>query len=681
MTDAPAALGVDVGGTFTDVALLTGGDLTTVKVATTETDQSLGVRRGIERACDEADLDPDAVGRFRHASTVATNALLEGEGARTALVTTAGFGDVVEIGRQDRLELYDPSARTVDPLVPEDRRFEVAERATPDGIEDPVDDADLDDLTDRLEPVAGGENGASEDGAGDDPVGAIAVSFLHAYAAPANERRVAEHLRGALDVPVSVSHEVIATFREYERTATTVADATVTPVIDGYLGDLVERAASLGLPAPRVMRSSGGIADLDAARSSAVTTALSGPAAGVVGASLFEPAECPGVISFDMGGTSTDVGLVREGEVAETSEADVGGHPVHVPMVDVETVGAGGGSIARVDDGGALRVGPDSAGADPGPACYGRGGTEPTVTDAAVVLGHLDPEAELGLDVRLDADRARTVLADLAEAAGLGDATAAAEGVHAVANARMAGAIRTVTTERGHDLRDFAVVAFGGAGPMHAAALADRLGVETVLVPRANGVLSALGLLAADERHDAARTHRVPLAGADAGAIESLYEGLESGVRADAESGDPAVGRLAECRYAGQSYELPVAVPAPFDRDAVAERFHAVHDRKRGFALPEEPVELVTLRVSASVRTDPPDISHVGTGDATRTRRPVVFDGVERPTPVWRRAGLSTGTAHAGPAVFEGDESTVVVPPDWRTTVDERGTLVLEAAG
>ncbi|MFB6171987.1 MAG: hydantoinase/oxoprolinase family protein, partial [Haloarculaceae archaeon] len=338
------AIGVDVGGTFTDVALLADGTLTTAKVPTTA-DRSVGVVSGIEAACETASVDPAAVTRFRHATTTAVNALLEGTGAETALVTTAGFRDVLGIGRQDRPSLYDLSAEKPPPLVPRERRYEVEERATVDGVETAVDPGAVRDLAAEIDTEA------------------VAVCFLHAYAHPDNEARAAAILREQLDVPVSVSHEVLPTFREYERTATTAVDAYVTPVVDDYLARLAERVGARGLPTPRVMQSNGGIADADAVREHAATTVLSGPAAGVVGAGEFGA----DLVTFDMGGTSTDVSLVRDGTIERTTEADVAGHPVRVPTVDVTTVGAGGGSVAWVDAGGALRVGPRSAGADPGP--------------------------------------------------------------------------------------------------------------------------------------------------------------------------------------------------------------------------------------------------------------------------------------------------------------------------
>jgi len=656
-------LGVDVGGTFTDVALVVDDDLTTAKVPTTE-DQSRGVIRGIEAACEAAGVDATAIDGFRHATTTAVNAVLEGTGATTALVTTEGFGDAVEIGRQDRPDLYDRSAEKPDPLVPAERRFELAERATTDGIETPVDADEVRALSDSLE-------GSCD---------AVAVSLLHAYAHPENERRVAEVLREELDVPVSASHEVLAAFREYERTATTVADVYVTPVVDDYLARLDDRATDVGVPAPRVMQSNGGIADAATVREQAVTTLLSGPAAGVVGASRFERADRDGLVTFDMGGTSSDVSLVRDGSVERTTEATVGGHPIAVPMVDVHTVGAGGGSIAWVDDGGALRVGPESAGADPGPACYDRGGDDPTVTDAAAVLGYLGEDTTLGEGLELDVDRAEAVMEDLADDAGLDTVIDAAQGVYRVANATMARAIRGVTVEQGHDPRGLALAAFGGAGPMHAAALADELGIETVLVPPGNGVLSALGLLAADERHDATRTYRASLGALEHDSVETVFDDLAEAVLADASDPDAAtVEREVECRYEGQSFELPVDAPDPFDAETVAERFHDEHERARGYRL-DEPVDLVNCRVTATVPGARPAVEHDPQGDPLLGKRDVFFPSGFYRAPVYDRARVPVDVNVDGPAVFAGGESTVVLPPDWSAHADADGTLVLEAS-
>jgi N-methylhydantoinase A len=663
MSEGDPILGVDVGGTFTDVVLVAEGNVTTAKVPTTA-DQSEGVLAGIETACERADVDPAEADRFRHGTTVATNAMLEGEGARTALVTTEGFADVLAIGRQDRPALYDLEASPPDPLVPRERRYGLDERATTDGIERTPDDAAVQALADRLRDR-------------NEPVESVAVSLLHAYAHPETERAVVEQLREDLEVPVVASHETLPEFREYERTATTVVDAYVTPVIREYLDALADRVGERGVVDPAIVRSNGGIADAATVRERAVTTVLSGPAAGVVGGSLFEPDDCDGVVTFDMGGTSSDVGLARSGTVERTTGATVGDYPVHVPMVDIETVGAGGGSVAWVDGGGALRVGPRSAGADPGPVCYGNGGEEPTVTDAALVSGYLGPETTLGESLALDDDAAETALAALAGAAGLDGPVAAARGVRRVANATMTRAIRRVTIERGHDPRGFALVAFGGAGPMHAAGLADRLGIDTVVVPAASGVCSALGMLAADERHDASRTHRVRLSSADAETLDDQYATLtERALAAASDAAGAEIERRADLRYAGQSHELTVAVPDPFDPDSVARRFHRAHERLRGYRL-AEPLDLLTLRVTATVPVERPPLGHDGESATPVEHRDVSFGGAFRETPVFDR-GLPAGTEFAGPAVVAGGESTTVVPPDWGVTVDARGTLRMD---
>lgn len=658
-------LGVDVGGTFTDVVLLADGAVTTAKVPTTE-DQSKGVMTGIRQACDEAGIDPSDIDTFRHAMTVGTNVILEGNGAPTALVTTAGFGDILEIGRQNRPALYDLDARKPAPLVPAARRYELDERATTTQIESRVRAEEISALADQL----------------DDQVESVAISFLHAYANPANEKRVAELLREATDLNVVASHEVLPEFREYERTATTVADAVITPVISEYLGRLVESAAAAAVPAPAIMQSNGGIAHVDTIRDQAVTTALSGPAAGVVGASLFENSSHEGIITFDMGGTSSDVSLVRDGTIERTTEGSVGEYPIHTPMVDIETIGAGGGSIAWIDEGGALRVGPRSAGAEPGPASYGNGGEEPTVTDASLLLGYLDAEAELGGDVDLDKDAARRVFEQLAAESELESAIDAARGTYRIATERMARAVRAVTVEQGHDPREFALVAFGGAGPMHAASLAESLGIETIRVPLANGVLSALGLLAAPERHDGSQTINRRLADAATAEIESEFESLTE--RLAAEVSDPdgvSFERRADLRYAGQSHELTVEVTEPFDESATIERFHDSHERKRGFRLEDEPVQLVTLRVTATIPGSSPTLHHDGQSSEPRETRQALFDGNIEEVPVYSREQMLVDTALEGPAIFESAESTIVVPPGWTATMDDRGTLRLETGG
>lgn len=658
-------IGVDVGGTFTDVTLSLDGELVTAKVPSTE-DQSEGVMAGIEKACKEADVDPETVSEFSHAMTVSVNALLEEDGAKTALVATEGFRDVLEIGRQDRPSLYDLNAEKPTPLVPRRRRFEVSERATTDGIERPVDEDEVQSIAEEIREAN---------------VESVAVSLLHAYAHPENEKHVADILRDELDVPVSASHEVLAEFREYERTSTTAVDAYVRPAIDRYVSHLTERARDLGVPQPRIMQANGGVTDADTVRKNAVTTVLSGPAAGVVGASAMatdDTNESNGLVTFDMGGTSSDVSLVRDGEVERTTEGVINERPIKTPMVDIETVGAGGGSIAWVDAGGALRIGPRSAGADPGPACYGKGGTEPTVTDANLVLGYIGASTSLGGELSLDEDAAYDVLADLADEAGMDGALEAARGVYRVANANMTRAIRSVTVERGYDPRKFGLVAFGGAGPMHAISIADGLDIDQVVVPRASGVLSAYGLLAADEKRDAVRTYQRSLAEVDSDDVDAVYEELSEKLLAEVSDRDAAaVQHSVDLRYAGQSFELSVDIERPFDPAEAGERFAAAHESAYGYQA-DEPVELVNCRVMTTVPRSAPSIEYAGGESPQKGSREAAFANGVHETPVYERQRLTPEDSIEGPAIVEGDESTIVVPPAWNMQVRDDGALIAE---
>ncbi|WP_420182883.1 hydantoinase/oxoprolinase family protein (plasmid) [Haloarcula sp. KBTZ06] len=657
-------IGVDVGGTFTDVTLSLDGTLMTAKVPSTE-DQSEGVIAGIEKACEAADIDPESVTEFSHAMTVSVNALLEEDGAKTALVTTEGFRDVLEIGRQDRPSLYDLSAEKPTPLVPRRRRFEVSERTTTDGIEQPVDEAEVRAIAAQLREI---------------DVESVAVSLLHAYAHPENEQHVADILRDELDVPVSASHEVLAEFREYERTSTTAVDAYVRPAIDHYVSHLTDRTRELGVPQPRIMQANGGITDADTVRRNAVTTVLSGPAAGVVGAGSMAADEQDGLVTFDMGGTSSDVSLVRDGEAERTTEGVINERPIKTPMVDVETVGAGGGSTAWVDAGGALRIGPRSAGADPGPACYGKGGTEPTVTDANLVLGYIGASTSLGGELSLDEDAAYDALADLADEAGLGGPLEAARGVYRVANANMTRAIRSVTVERGYDPRKFGLAAFGGAGPMHAASIADSLDIDRVVIPRASGVLSAYGLLAADEKRDAVRTYQRSLGAVDPDDVDAVYEELSEELLAEVSDREAATVRhSADLRYAGQSFELTVDVDRPFDTADARERFGAAHESAYGYRA-DESVELVNCRVTTTVERSAPPVEYDADGDPQKGSREAVFADEVRETPVYERPKLPPRDEIDGPAIVEGDESTIVIPPAWNVRVRDDGTLTAEVS-
>lgn len=612
-------LGVDVGGTFTDAVVVVDGVVHTAKAPTTPDDQSRAVMAAVERALEDAGARASDVEGFAHGMTVATNALLEGTVARTAFVATGGFTDVIALGRQARRELYRLCAAHPAPLTPPERRFAARERTGPDGVLEP-----LSDLGDLVEAVARAEPEA------------IAVCLLHSYRHPDHERAIGDALRERLGVHVSLSHEVVGTFREFERAATTEVDAALSPLLERYLRRLLDVARDAGLPTPAIMQSSGGLAALDAAADHAALTVLSGPAGGAAAAALLaERCGEPDLLCFDMGGTSCDVCVVEGGRVRETTAREVGGRPLALPMVDIHTVGAGGGSIGWRDPGGALRVGPRSAGAEPGPACYGRGGTEPTVTDANLVLGHLSADVPLAGGVELDAGAAHAAVERLAGELGL-DVRACAEGIVRVANSEMVRALRVMTVERGIDPRGFALLAFGGAGPLHAAAIAEELGMTKILVPRASGVLSALGLAAADRRADAQRT----VLGDEEARIDALRDEVAGALGAE-----PEIEVAWDLRYRGQSHELTVRGA---EREELRERFEALHEERYGHRDPDGEVELVTVRVTGRLPAAPVDF------------------------------GAPAGEEVAGPTVVALPEATLVVPEGWGGTTDDTGTLVLE---
>jgi N-methylhydantoinase A len=508
-------------------------------------------------------------------------------------------------------------------------------------------------------------------------VESVAVCLLFSYLDPSHERRIAEHMRERLpDVHVSTSHEVLPRFREYERCSTTTIDAYLSPLLGRYLGRLAEAARGAGLPRPVVMQSSGGVASAEEAARAGAWSVLSGPAGGAVGAGLLARASGDGnALGLDMGGTSCDVCVVEDGEVRRTDSRRIGGRTIQLPMVDVHTVGAGGGSIGWRDPGGALRVGPRSAGADPGPACYGRGGIDPTVTDANLLLGNLAADSTLAGGVALDIDAARSAIGALADSLGL-EELQTAEGIVRVANQEMVRALRVVTVERGVDPRRFALLPFGGAGPMHAAAIAAELGIDRLLCPRAGGVLSALGLCASDRRRDTTRT--VMLSGADLSPerIASEVEQLAAGIGGDLSGAEPEV--VYEMRYAGQAFELPVAgTTRPDPADLVA-RFEQAHEERYGHRDPDGEVVLVHIRLALVVPGPQPHLA-APPGDRLReSRRKVRFDGEWIETPVLR-GEPPNGHGTDGPAVFELPEATFVVPPGWSAAVDETGTIRAEA--
>jgi N-methylhydantoinase A len=634
LAPAGALVGVDVGGTFTDAVVVHRGRLVMAKLPTTPDDQSEAVVAGVLEALERAGLAPGDVARFGHGMTVGTNALLEGRGARTSLVTTEGFRDLLELRRQTRAHLYRLDAHHPPPLVPGERAHEVRERCGPEGVVIPLDEESLARVVEAIRA---------------DEAESVAVGLLFSFAHPEHERRVAEALRAALpDVHVSASFEVLPEFREFERLSTTAVDAYLTPVLRAYLERLAGRAEEAGLPAPAIMQSSGGVLPIAQSARHAAWTVLSGPAGGVIGAAHLAARDgSPLALTFDMGGTSCDVALVHDGMPARTGSTTIAGHPLHLPMLDVATVSAGGGSIAWADSGGALRVGPHSAGARPGPACYRLGGDRPTVTDANVVLGRLPTDILLGGQIALDADAARAAVGDLAAELGLG-LVECAEGIVTVAVQEMVRALRLVSVERGEDPREATLIAFGGAGPLHACPVADELGVRRVLAPPAAGVLAALGLVMAGERRDHVLTVLAPV---DAGAgLADLLAPLAA--RAEEELPGAPLRAEVDCRYVGQSHSLTV----PWDPDApesnLAETFHEAHRARYGDAERDRPVEAVTLRLAAERPGADPELPEEAPGE-----------------PI------------AGPAVIPMEGATCWVGPGWTARTDALGTIVLEREG
>jgi N-methylhydantoinase A len=653
-------LGVDVGGTFTDAVLVDGELIHTAKTPTTPDDQSAGVIAAVEEVLRRAGAEPSRVRSFAHGMTVATNALLEERGARTALIATRGFGDLLEIGRQSRADLYRLCAPNPTPLVEPPLRFEARERVGPEGVIEPLGEGEPERLAAEIR-----DSGAES----------VAICLLFSYLDPTHERTLAEALRRELPgLHVSASSEVLPAFREFERCSTTAIDAYLSPLLSRYLGRLRTAANEIGLPDPMVMRSSGGLAGIEEGGTGAWSV-LSGPAGGAVGAGLLARASGGGnAIGLDMGGTSCEVCVVEDGAVRRTDSRLIEGRPIQLPMVDVHTVGAGGGSIAWRDRGGALRVGPRSAGAAPGPACYGRGGAEATVTDANLLLGVLATDSRLAGDVELDVDAAAAAVAELARSLDLGE-TETAEGIVRVANQEMARALRVVTVERGVDPRGFALLPFGGAGPMHAAALAEELGIGRVLCPRAGGVLSALGLCASDRRRDTTRT--VMLSGAELDR-ERIAAEVDELVDAAGGDGDAETEIVYEMRYAGQAFELPVAGGARPDPNELRERFEQAHQDRYGHTDPDAEVLLVHIRLALVTPGPRPTPAAPSAPDLVELDRRVRFGGEWVETPVLR-GEPGAGFATSGPVVFELPEATLLVPPGWSAQVDDAGTIVAEA--
>jgi len=678
-------IGVDSGGTFTDVCLfeVETGRVEVWKVPSTPDDPSRGIAQGIEEGIFRVGAAPSDVGYFGHGTTVATNALIQHKGVKTGLITTDGFRDLLEIGRQKRPDLYDLQTDKPETLVTRDLRLEVPERVHHDGtVEIPLDEAALRAAARRLKAEG---------------VKAVAVCFLYGFVRTTHEE-IAMRILGE-EFPEAfacASHQVAPEFREFERLSTAVVNAYLGPVMQGYITRLGERIKALGVTAtPHLTQSNGGVTGFAAAARLPVRTVLSGPSTGVVGAqAIGKLAGIPNLITFDMGGTSTDVALLTNGECRLASEATVHGYPIKAPMLDIHTVGAGGGSIAYVDSGGLLKVGPRSAGANPGPVCYDLGNTEPTVTDANVVLQTLNPEYLLGGRMKVNQALSKAAIGRLAEKLNM-DVMATAQGILSVVTANMAKAIRVISVQRGHDPRDYTLVAFGGAGPVHAARLARELDISRILVPRNPGILCAMGLLLTDLRADFAATRLTTL---DAAAIPAMSEAFAT-LQAQAEHWfaeediQPAARKLTrtvDMRYAGQNYELPIALPeGPITQaslDALAEGFANAHRRMYGFVAEEEPVQLVTFRIEAAGVVEKASFKPRPDAGPNASSAIIGSRDVWLPEaggfvncPVYDREKLDCGNRIEGPAIVEQMDATTVILPDMVAVVEPYLNLIVEA--
>jgi N-methylhydantoinase A len=654
-------IGIDTGGTFTDFIILSGNRVRVLKLLSTPSNPAAAILSGLE------ELSSGENGfEILHGSTVATNALLERKGARTALVTTRGFEDVLEIGRQNRPKIYSFFPSRPDPLVPQNLRLGVTERTLYDGS--------------VLIPLRTGDLAAAARELGRLRVESVAVCLLFSYANPAHEKQIGRYLK-KLKIPISLSHVILPEYREYERTSTTVVNAYLAPLMARYLSSLqrrIRRRSTL-----RIMQSNGGAVSSAVAIREPVRTILSGPAGGVVGA--WERARQAGfrnVLTFDMGGTSTDVALC-EGEIRITNESVIAHNPVGVPVIDIHTVGAGGGSIARIDAGGALRVGPESAGADPGPICYGKG-NRITVTDANLLLGRLDCKYPLGGTLYLRTETLEPAFAALAREMRVRSARDAAQGVIDVADANMEAALRVISVERGHDPRDFTLVTFGGAGGLHAASLASCLSIPRVLIPENPGLLSALGVLLADNVRDFSRTVMLRTRDANAGELKSEYERLErrgaASLRQDGYAAERIrLERWLDMRYRGQSFEISLPFSSGFEGE-----FHRRHERRFGYADAARESEIVTVRVRARGLARKPRFpkerpSGPNPRQALINEKEAWFEGRMLRTSVYERRLLRAGNRITGPAlIFEYSASTVI-PPGFRGEVDPHRNLIITA--
>ncbi len=678
-------LGVDTGGTFTDLCVLdeSSGDLFVTKVSSTPANPALAVIAGIEKLIEGRGILPQKIRFLIHGTTVATNALLESKGAKTALLTTEGFEDVLHIGRQNRPRLYDFRVRRPKPIVPRHLRYGLSERILYTGeVLKPLDESKTAGVVERIR---------------DQGVRSIAVSLIHSYANPAHEEIIKSVISRVFpEAYVTLSAEALPEFREYERTSTICINAYVMPKINDYVVDLERQLRELGMASDLyIMQSNGGVITAETARQMSARTVLSGPAGGALtGVFISRTVDKPNVITIDMGGTSSDICLIEGGRPQLTTESDIGGYPIKLPMIDINTIGAGGGSIAWIDPGGALQVGPQSAGADPGPVCYGRGGTEPTVTDANAILGRINPSYLLGGEMEIHLDEAKRVVeSKIARPLGI-DVLKAAEGIIAVVNANMIRGIRRVSVERGYDPRDFALVPFGGAGPLHGVELAQALNMNEIVAPAHPGIASAFGMLCADVRHDFVQTHIAVSDDVNVNHFQSIFremedQGIDQLCREGFSGKAVVLVRSADMRYMRQAYELSVPIKnGTLKREdifAIVDTFHSHHEKAYGYARRKEAVEFVNLRVVALGKLPqfvlPEKASLIKEGLQPTDYREVFFEGEVLKTPIYQRDDLPEDREISGPAIIEQMDSTTVIFPRYRAKADRYGNLLIRTRG
>lgn len=675
-------LSVDVGGTFTDIVLFdeTTKTIYATKVLSTPKDQSIGLIEGIKKICSQVGIDYSEINYFIHGTTVATNALLESKGAKTALITTEGFRDVFEIGRQRRPDIYNFWVKRNKPPVPRHLVYEVKERVLFDGtVEKALDEDDARSVVKKIR----------EEG-----VESVAVCLLHAYKNNANEKALRRILEEELPgIPLSISCEVLPEIREYERTCTTAVNAYLMPKVQKYINNLVVRKNELGIkPNLHVMQSNGGIMSSDVAAQRSVHTVFSGPAGGVLGGMYISRlVHDKNVITLDMGGTSTDIVLIGDGNMRLTTNGEIGDFPIKVPMIEMHTIGTGGGSLAWLDMGGTLRLGPQSCGSEPGPACYGLGGTKPAVSDANCILGRLDPDAFLGGEKPLYPEKAVKAMEEtVANQLGI-SAVEAAIGVVKIADSNMAGGVKVISTQKGFDLREFSLISFGGAGSLHAANIAKELNMKRVIVPRFPGNFSAIGAEMAEVRYDYVRTLVEPIDEMSVEYYNSKFEEMckESVEHLALEGFDQnhvALHGVADIRYAGQAWELQVNVPVKAngkaDFDSIIKEFEALHKQTYGYILDDDKIVIVNLRLSASGVVPKLELTAhpiaPNEEEAFKYVRQVYFDDRFMDTKIYQREKMNAGSRISGPAIIEEYASTIVIPPSDEAYIDEYLNVIIE---